>query len=345
MFKVISIIFTLLAFTPIIAQNSESLDCFCYNQEWVLETKQIHIPGYPHAFNPSIVKWKNNYLLSFRIVADMKDKFTCRIGLVKLDENFNVINKPQLLDTVEVDTGIPPRIDDARLILNNDQLWMIYADNKKDIKVTAGGFRVYLGQLIEENGQFILLNQECLSKFEGEKKTVREKNWTPFIYNQEILLAYSLNPHRIFSPIIGLGECLTITETEGNIFWPWGTLRGGTPALLNGDHYLGFFHSSIDMESSFLSGKKHAHYFMGAYTFSSEPPFEIKMISPKPIIGQTFYQGNDYTPYWKPVTVVFPCGFIDDGQFIWISYGKHDHECWIVKLNKTGLMESLVPVI
>ena len=32
----------------------------------VLEEKQIEIPGYPHAFNASIVRWNGSLLMSFR---------------------------------------------------------------------------------------------------------------------------------------------------------------------------------------------------------------------------------------------------------------------------------------
>lgn len=34
--------------------------------DYVLETKQIMLPQYPHAFNPSIVRWRGKILLSFQ---------------------------------------------------------------------------------------------------------------------------------------------------------------------------------------------------------------------------------------------------------------------------------------
>ena len=98
------------------------------------------------------------------------------------------------------------------------------------------------------------------------------------------------------------------------------------------------------METVQSNGQTMAHYFMGAYAFSLAPPFEITQISPEPIIGKGFYIGKVYNPYWKPVKVVFPCGFIFDDKYIWVAYGKQDHEIWIAKIDKNGLLKSLNPV-
>lgn len=88
------------------------------------------------------------------------------------------------------------------------------------------------------------------------------------------------------------------------------------------------------------------HYFMGAYTFSSEPPFAITKISPKPIVGKGFYSGIPYTSYYwkKNQRVIFPGGYLYDDDFIWVAYGREDHEIWIVKLNREGLIQSLETV-
>jgi len=142
------------------------------------------------------------------------------------------------------------------------------------------------------------------------------------------------------------GVCETIACTFGQFNWNWGELRGGTPGLLDEekDEYLAFFHSSKEMATIHSQGKKILHYFMGAYTFASRPPFAITKMSPEPITGKGFYEGIVYEPYWKPLRVVFPCGYIVNDQFIWVSYGRQDHEIWMVKLNKKGLYDSLIPV-
>jgi len=314
-------------------------------QDYVIEVKQIEIPGYPLAFNPSIVRWRGNLVMSFRTIPDLKHKFNGRLGLVCLDDDFNIIGQPQLLDTAMVNSTIPARTDDGRLIVIEDRLWMVYSDCRDPI-ISKGGFRVYIGEVVHNDGIFSIQQIECISQFEGQNSNVREKNWVPFDYCDKMYLAYSLAPHKIFYPLIGRGSCATFTSTLGDIDWQknWGEVRGGTTALLDGDHYLSFFHSWIKMKTFQSNGKTISHYFMGAYTFSKDPPFEITNISPEPIVGKGFYSGNVYKPLFGTVAVMYPLGLIFDDKYIWLSCGKHDHECWIIKLDKEKVLESLIPV-
>lgn len=310
-------------------------------EPFVLETKRIHIPGHPDAFNAGIIRWQGRLLLSFRVIPDPKMKYNSRLGLVWLNDDFEPVGTPQILETHEPGFPVAPRSEDARLLTVGDKLYIVYSDNKEE-KLSKGGFRVYVGQLTFDGEKFSVHAIECLSKYEGETRNLREKNWVPFDYEGQLLLAYSLSPHRIFRPLLdSSGQCETVAISEKPIDWDWGELRGGTPGLLDDGAYLSFFHSWKDMSSIHSENKTVSHYFMGAYIFSPSPPFEITAISPKPIIGKGFYTGQSYKPYWKPVKAIFPCGFVFDDHFIWVAYGRDDHEIWIVKLNKKGLLGSL----
>lgn len=313
-------------------------------QDFVLETKQIIIPDYPHAFNPSIIRWNNSLLMSFRVIPDPKYSFTSWIGLIWLDENFKPLGKPQQVRLRNEQSTVPSRAEDGRLISIGEHLYLIYTDNE-DSNITKAGYRMYIAELHFDGEIFSAKNIERLSSFEGNSNDRREKNWVPFNYHDKLMLAYSLTPHRILYPVLGsTGHCETLVSSESLIDWNWGELRGGTPGLLddNGD-YLSFFHSSKRMATTHSNGKEMIHYFMGAYTFSRDFPFTITQISTQPIIGKQFYNGAEYKPYWGSVRVVFPCGFIDD-KYIWIAYGRQDHEMWITKLDKKKLYASLIPV-
>jgi beta-1,4-mannooligosaccharide phosphorylase len=311
--------------------------------DFVLETKKIEIPGYPHAFNPSIIRWHDYLLLSFRTIPDRKSSFNSELGLVWLDEEFNPISEPQLLDLRKNNRSVPCRAEDGRLIEVDGNLYMIYSDCS-DPKISKGGFRVWIMQLDLDEDQFVAISSECFRNFEDASLMRREKNWTPFSYKNHLLLEYSQSPHRILFPLFGSNSCETVAFTENSLPWIWGELRGGTPALIDNGEYLSFFHSSIDMPSLHSEGKSIAHYFIGAYTFSSTPPFEMTKISPKPIIAKGFYSGPMHQPYWKPVRVVFPGGLLIEDESIYITYGKQDHEVWIAKLDKNALLKSLVPI-
>jgi predicted GH43/DUF377 family glycosyl hydrolase len=306
--------------------------------EFVLETKRIEIPGFPDAFNPSIISWRGYTLMSFRFIPDPKRPFTSHLGLVFLDDEFNPMGQPYALNLRDAATPSPCRAEDARLIIVGDQLYMIYSDNIED-KISKGGFRMHIVELHFDGEQFSAENIERLTRYEGESSSIREKNWVPFVYNGDLLLAYSIVPHRIFRPIADSCETLCVAETP--IHWDWGELRGGTQAQLVDGQYLAFFHSAKKLESIHSDGKTTMHYFIGAYTFSPFPPFTLTQISPHPIVGRNFYHGLTYKPYWGPVNVVFPCGYIFDQNAIWLTYGRQDRECWIAKIDKRGLMRSL----
>ncbi len=310
-------------------------------QPFVIRTKKIEIPGYPHAFNPSIVRWQDRLLLSFRVIPDRKDSFTSWIGLIELDEQFNPIGELQKIEMREPGSSIPCRAEDARMLMVGESLYLIYSDNEEK-KISRGGFRVYAAELICHGERFVLQDTECLSIFEGESREKREKNWTPFDFKGNLLLAYSLSPHKILCPIFGTQECITIAETDRPFSWYWGELRGGTPALRTEDgDYLAFFHSSILMATIHSEEQSIFHYFTGAYTFSAYPPFALTRISQEPIVAPGFYSGASYQPYWKNVKVIFPCGYLYDGASLFLAYGRDDHEIWIAELDTRSFFDSL----
>lgn len=310
--------------------------------EFVLETKRIEIPGFPDAFNPSIISWRGYTLMSFRYIPDAKRPFTSHLGLCFLDDDFNAIGRPFTLNLRDASIPSPCRAEDARLIIAHDQLYMIYSDNIEE-KISKGGFRMHIAELHFEDDQFVAENIERLERYDGENPSIREKNWVPFVHNGDLLLAYSITPHRIFRP--SLDFCDTLFLTHNPISWDWGELRGGTQAHLVDGQYLSFFHSAKKLESTHSDGKTTMHYFIGAYTFSPFPPFTLTQISPHPIVGRNFYRGHSYKPYWGPVNVVFPCGYVWDNDHIWLSFGRQDRECWIAKIDKRGLLRSFMPIV
>lgn len=323
-------------------------------QDFVLETKRIELPGHPYAFNPSIIRWRGALLLSFRELPIPEESFPCpiqsssisQIGLVFLFDDFTLDGIPQILEMPArlVDGKKEARTEDARLIIVDGRLYIVYSDNPDD-EVTEGGFRMYVAEVDYDGKQFSIKNVEGIHHFPGESPSRREKNWVPFDYRGNLLFAYQINPHTILYPYLdGSESAEKLFTTKQDIAWKWGELRGGTQALRCGSEYLSFFHSSIEVATDHSNGEVMPHYFIGAYTFQKHPPFALTSISNEPIIGKTFYEGKIYTYYWKPVRAIFPCGFIMDGDYIWVSYGRQDHEIWLVKLDKIGLINSLKPI-
>lgn len=310
-------------------------------QNFVLDVKKIEIEEYPESFNPSILQWNNSLLLSFRI-RNPKANTTNEIGLIFLNEEFEPISKAYVLEMRLPPRSRPAKEQDPRLFCLDDRLYMIYSAIL-DQPTEKESRRVHIAQIHWDGECFYVDETQSIEKYPGQNPLRWEKNWVPFIYENELLLAYSQIPHRILRPALRTDTCTAFCSSISLIQWAWGVLRGGTQAFLVDGEYLSFFHSSINMASVQSQGKIMQHYFMGAYTFSASPPFEITRISKEPIVGKNFYNGPIYKT-WKPLRVVFPGGFAFDNRYVWVVYGRQDHELWVVKLDKQGLFNSLIPV-
>lgn len=344
--QVYRLIFSFFLFAAPMHCNARLINLEEYPQSFISDTKRIRVPGHATAFNPTLVRWNGRLLMCFRELIEtqkiLSSQIVCsadsRLGLVFLDEEFNPSGDVQLLDLCP--EGTISRADDPRLVMVGGRLFLIYSDNN-DPEVSQGGFRVYVIELTFNGREFEIEQQEKMSQFQNELAWRREKNWTPFEYGGSLLLIYSVSPHKVLYPLLGLETCVTVANTWPELFWTWGELRGGTPAVLVEGEYLSFFHSSMDMASEHSDGELSLHYFMGAYTFGKELPFAITKMSPEPLVAKGFYSGEAYEPYWKPVQVVFPGGLIEEGPFLWMTYGRQDHEIWVGKIDKRALLGSL----
>jgi predicted GH43/DUF377 family glycosyl hydrolase len=306
----------------------------------VVESKMIQLDGFLDIYNPSLIRFGEGYLLSFRDTPDSQNKhWISYVVVVLLDKNFDPISPPQTLNTRPSGHPVPSQSEDARLVAYRDKIYLIYNDNTQ---LENPGFNqrrdIHIAELLYVEGTFSLAPP--IKLFSEDKRNILiQKNWTPFEWNEMFLLVYSMSPHEILFPNLINGECYFGFKTHPSIEWPWGTLRGGTPALRMDDEYLSFFHSGTIMSSPSSWNVPLWHYFMGAYTFSADPPFTITKISPKPIVGEGFYTPS---PYYK--RVIFPAGFVVNDPYIHVAYGKDDSEVWIATLNKKMLLASLIPV-
>ncbi|MDE3046203.1 MAG: hypothetical protein KGJ02_06125 [Verrucomicrobiota bacterium] len=307
----------------------------------ILTTKRIILPKYPTAFNPTLLKTEEGFLMLFRYCPDfIANEWNSYIGLVLLNESFDPISAPQLLNTRWSESKIQSQSEDPRIFSYRGRNFVIFNDNMELQRPSTWQRRdMYLMEFLQSEGHFYLSSPIKLTH-EGKYNTQWwQKNWIPFEWNQTLFLIYSINPHDILYPNLINGQCHTVYETKTEFPWKWGTPRGSTPALLVDGEYLTFFHSGIYMASEASWDVELWHYFMGAYTFSAEPPFEIIKITPAPLIADGFY-----TKSYRPKRVIFPSGYVVAEPYIYVSYGKDDEELWVATLDKKALFKFLKPV-
>lgn len=309
----------------------------------VTSVKRIHIPTYSEAYNPSIIKYGDGYLMTFRYLPDRHvQPWISNIGIVKLDEFFEPISPPQLLDTRLYSKNTPPQSEDARIFSFKGKIYLIFNDNIDSIYPSAQERRdIYVAELICKKDQFSLSEPLKLYHEEYYETILWQKNWSPFVSNDTLLLSYSLNPREILTPNFTTGNCQKSYETlmPKTVHWPFGQMHGGTFAQAIEGEYLAFFHSRMITSSPSSNNVELWHYFMGAYSFSAQPPFEITKITTSYIDHPSFYTNS---PYNK--RVIYPGGYVSDGSDLYVAYGKDDCEVWIATIDFEELKKSMVPV-
>lgn len=284
---------------------------------------EVKVPNFKGAYNGSILEDGEGYLLAFRYdtylnpIQQHKEDFKQHIGLVKLNNAFKPIGKAELC--------LGDRAYDPRLFRLREDIYLIFASPHPEEKTSLESSHLNLALL---NGASV----ERLVPLHIPFQNHWEKNWVLFDYNDNLHLEYTIDPQVVASVDPETGLCAPLSELKQPIQWPYGIIRGGTPALEVDGEYLAFFHSSVKKRRGYT-------YYIGAYTFSKEPPFQITRISPKPFQSSQFYS----TPAC-PLSisrVLFPGGFVVRGDTIYLCYGENDAAIKVMAIDKKALLESL----
>lgn len=301
-------------------------------------TKQIILQEFPLAFNPSIIKNEKGYLMAFRYCPNNhnKDHSISKIGIVQFDASFNRISKPCLVENVG--EKAPPHLEDPRLFLYQNEICIIYNNCLDKFQTSESRRDMWMGKLVQQGDRFFLTDQiKFFHKEKGEARLI-QKNWIPFISDDQLYLIYMLDPFEVIIPDMETGLCSAVWNQESLNNWQWGQLRGSTPPVLADGELLAFFHSSTS-KPSIVQNNSTFQYYIGVYTFSATYPFKITSMSPAPIISKTFYSRQQ-----REKKVIFPAGLVEDDQNYYICYGRNDKEMWIAAFDKIKLKQSLVKI-
>lgn len=307
----------------------------------LIKTEKIVIPGYPNAFNPSLIPYQDGYLLSFRVV-DLKRKniFLQKLyrtrdsytGIVKLDQNLQISSKPYLLQVESNSDSFSTSIEDSRLFREGEKIYLFFNDY-----LAAGDRSVYcpyMVELVEKEGELQPAKKAVPLHYEQMTRT--EKNWSPFLAGGKLCLIYSGNPHLILELDKESGLCKKIGTSETKQIWKWGEIRGGTPGDLLEEDFLTFFHSfHIGNQSSLIPKTWKKNYTMGAYLFESKPPFAIKKITPFPLGSLEDYEKENRQK------VMFPGGMVIEGNTIHVVWGKNNKAIYLSTFDKEKLLSSM----
>lgn len=306
----------------------------------VKDTKRIFLKDFPKAHNPSLIPYGSGFLLTFRYCPDPEVVWYSHIGVVLLDENLKEAGPAHLLNTRDEEDLILSQAEDARIFEHEGKIYVIYNDNTECINPSVWERRdIYIAEVVYQDGRFTITERIKLKHESKYPFQNWQKNWVPFTWKEKMLLIYSPEPHEVLDPDLSQGTCTPFSISQPVLSWKWGKARGGTPALLVDGEYLAFFHSSLEEVTPVSGGQMKWHYYMGAYTFSPEPPFDIMKATPFPISGKGFYTNSK-----EEKRVIYPGGFAISGSNIYLAYGKDDCEVWVATIDKDRLKTMLKPV-
>ena len=229
---------------------------------------------------------------------------------------------------------------DARVLLRGpNRLHVAFNNNHPPLNVMA-----FAEIVLDELSGKLKLDYFC--NWIGYNQNSVEKNWGPFVYNHTVLYIQRMEPFHVVHVNKGgtdhcaHAESFSLSKEWSAPWWHWGSLRGGTNAILVGDVYLAFFHSSRMLEGNFMKT-----YFMGAFTFSSKPPFHVVSLAQVPIMDKKLYTGpwaqfqNRRIDY-----VAFPTTYFIDEDEIFLSIGHQDRTGFVLRMKIDEVMASMIPV-
>lgn len=292
------------------------------------------LPGLCH-FNPSICLWMGKRMMAYRL-EDRNAHSWSQIVICELDEEWQPISETNRIIPIPNPVSGTNLFEDPRLYVFGEELAMTFiaATFDEAQHVAAQGICTLSPdlELRKETIHYLDIGNNRNYASTGNKSRLKgEKNWTLLPMDWIDGIIYTLNPLRIEPPI-------TSRTTKAETNWNHGFMSGSTP-LISWDNgmYLGCFHS-------FTYNGKHRQYHAGWYVidFNRNRIFSNSRI---PILTGEIDEDDRRPPgsKWTP-RAVFPCGLIDLGDEVAMSYGWLDSTCRIGFFSKDEISASLVPV-
>lgn len=271
--------------------------------------------------SPGISKNGNDFLINVRNVSygihpdgnyyDINTKKPGKVntinGYFKIDNEYNYIRDSYRLfnnDNTELDKWISG-IEDVKIFNYQDEMfftgtkWIEYAN----ISIVAGKYDLEKNNLEHRNLKSPLQNKV-------------EKNWSPFIHNDQIKYIYSWDPIRICKEIDNSSEMI-IEKTLNKSFR---NLRGSSPGLIIDEKYWFITH--------FVEYSQPRHYYQIIVRFD---------------LDMNYYDHSIPFKFDKENNIEYCVGieYNDKSDEIIIPYSSNDANAKILILNKMDLIKFL----
>lgn len=269
--------------------------------------------------NASIARYKSQIFCAYR--TKHLYKFDSECFLSELDENLEVIvDKPLLAENNNT------AFEDVRLFSYENYLLAFYTYfPTRNIGCWDWIYGMGFGIVDPETGYI----RDQYSLRELSKRT-HEKNWCPFMFNENLYMITDFDPYIRIIQIENIGKTtnakeiyLSDTITKG---WQFGELRGGTPLLnkleQNSEWFYGFVHSYLTQVNGFSR-----FYYYTVVRFNAISKQLSYHPIPLPYVDEEY--DEEYELLWQysnncSLKVIFPIGIMYQDKGVIVSFGKDD---------------------
>lgn len=298
--------------------------------------------------NPSVFKFRNRLLL-------VTSRQVGLAGSLKKIPNNNMefrwvnhslypyfSNEKFLGINTEIDPLNEPIIgQDPRVVVYNDSFFQIFFSfvlrglTKQKMSLADVEYNKTSGMV-----EITYQKQRIIPTIDAHQQ---QKNWSPFIYQNETLLIQSINPLivvRLENYRAKSGDDIQAVLVSLTFFEdPFREVdyRGGSNAILIGDRYLSFYHARTIIPHNFMIS-----YIFGAYTFTRDPPFRVLSVSTVPITPVELFTGS-----WEGRFIdycVYPMSVFLENDDVVMSFGYQDHIGKIAKIDLRSLLKSMTNI-
>ena len=287
-----------------------------------------------HPMNPSIQKTEDGYKVICRTVnytqkdakefntIDETGVFRTRNFLINYDRNFNKISQNEIIENLPRRRFTPfnlEGLDDCRIFEFDDNLWFTCTTGDTSSYNT---FDISLCKLANEPSDKNTVNVEKLIPLQGPDPHRCEKNWVPFIKDNQLHVVYSYDPFIIYKPNPETGECETALYYEP--VHDFTRFRGSAAPIEFDDGYLMIIHEVVQLQNY---ARRYLHRFV-----YMDKNFIIKQAS-KPFI-------------FKQLGIEFCCSMSIDhtGKQLVIPIGIEDTEAWLCFVDFDTVRSLLMPL-
>lgn len=277
------------------------------------------------SYNPSILRYKNRLLLSYR--QHSRKDWRTALFIAELDEALKPISVKPIIPPDELKDNSH---EDCRLFLHMDKLWLSWTVSQWP----ATEFRavVAYGALLEAPESF-RIRPYYIPGYGANDFTTIQKNWLFISRGEKLFCWYGIvNDEQIVLHLEG-AKVEEVFKSKA-LPWKWGPIHGGAICESGNGSLYHFFNSHTEHRDRTLD-----RYRIAVAEIAGVAPFDMQRISQRPIIvGEEGYC-LDKNPRFKP-NVCFVCGAIQEGDGYLLSFGWNDAQCRLIRLTKDDLWDG-----